>query len=508
MYLLWLMMDKAMQDAKNLFTTEGRQAFLSWFFNVVKPLGLSPLVAGRWRSWLLMPIEGAPQGPEIPRFSQIAWMASTELRKQIPLEQPQDLRRLNDWANIARQPQAPWGWLMGKLNGPVKEVQKNPETKNNENKTKPFGLNIYGFAYGELGIGEDLRMAVECCEVAGIPYHVVNIDAGNTRQADMHLAGKVQELAPDELPPYNTNLFCLPAFDTASRVFMEKGATVFEGYRNIGWWPWELSVFPKAWRPYAFELVDEVWASSQFLYDMYKNATTKPVKLVPLAVSVERMKPYPRKHYGLPEKKFLFLYIFDFNSSVARKNPMATLHAFKQAFNHADNTVGLVLKTMNTNPNNLEWEGFLKECQTDTRIKIITETLERPELLGLINASDAYVSLHRSEGFGRTIAEAILLGKPVITTSYSGNLDFANINLVRGVKYKLIDVKEDEYQWSEKFDAQKWAEVDITNASSQMTILYEAHKINEEKTTLHSFEKNIFSSNNIGNIIKNYLNIK
>ena len=468
MYLLWLMIDKATQDAKNLFTTEGRQAFLSWFFNVVKPLGLSPLLAGRWRSWLLMPIEGAPQGPEIPRFSQIAWMASTELRKQIPLEQPQDLRKLNDWAGIARQPQAPWGWLMGKLNGLVKEAQKNPKTKNNENKTKPFGLNIYGFAYGELGIGEDLRMAVECCEVAGISYHVVNIDAGNTRQADMQLAGKIQELAPDELPPYNTNLFCLPAFDTVSRVFMEKGAAVFEGYRNIGWWPWELAVFPKAWRPYAFELVDEVWASSQFLYDMYKEATAKPVKLVPLAVSVDRMNPYPRKHYGLPEKKFLFLYIFDFNSSVARKNPMAAVRAFNQAFKPTDNTVGLVLKTMNTKPNNPEWQAFLKECQTDKRIQLITETLDRPEVLGLINACDAYVSLHRAEGFGRTLAEAMLLGKPVVATNYSGNVDFMQNELAHSVEFKLIDLDNSAYQWVDMHDSAQWADCENISSTKQM----------------------------------------
>ena len=486
MYLLWLMMDKATQDAKNLFTTEGRQAFLSWFFNVVKPLGLSPLVAGRWRSWLLMPIEGAPQGPEIPRFSQIAWIASTELRKQIPLEQPQDLLKLNDWASIAKQPQAPWGWLMGKLIGLVTEEQKTLKTKSNADKTKPFGLNIYGFAYGELGIGEDLRMAVECCEVAGIPYHVVNIDAGNTRQADMHLAGKIQELAPDELPPYNTNLFCLPAFDTVSRVFMEKGAAVFEGYRNIGWWPWELAVFPKAWRPYAFELVDEVWASSQFLYDMYKEATAKPVKLVPLAVSVDRMKPYPRKHYGLPEKKYLFLYIFDFNSSVARKNPMASLLAFKQAFHQSDNTVGLVLKTMNVNSDDPQWQAFVNECKTDKRIHLITKTLDRGDVLGLINVCNAYISLHRAEGFGRTIAEAMLLNKTVIATYYSGNKELMQPGNSYCIPHTLIKIKEGEYPWVEVQDNAFWAECNLGIVITSMQETYRK-KINSRSKSMINF---------------------
>jgi glycosyltransferase involved in cell wall biosynthesis len=297
---------------------------------------------------------------------------------------------------------------------------------------------------------------------------VVNVDAGDAGQADMHLKGLVQVMAEGELPPYNTNLFCLPAFDTVSRVFMQKGAAVFEGYRNIGWWPWELAVFPKAWRPYAFELVDEVWASSQFLFDMYSAATTKPVKLVPLAVSVDRMQPHPRKHYGLPEKKFLFLYIFDFNSSVARKNPMAAVQAFKQAFKPTDNTVGLVLKTMNTKPNNPEWQAFLKECQTDKRIQLITETLDRPEVLGLINACDAYVSLHRSEGFGRTLAEAMLLGKPVVATNYSGNVDFMQNELAHPVKFKLIDLDSRAYQWIDKDDSAQWADCENTSATTQL----------------------------------------
>jgi glycosyltransferase involved in cell wall biosynthesis len=200
---------------------------------------------------------------------------------------------------------------------------------------------------------------------------------------------------------------------------------------------------------------------------MYKEATDKPVKLVPLAVSVARMKPYPRKHYGLPEKKFLFLYIFDFNSSVARKNPMAAVQAFKQAFKPSDNTVGLVLKTMNTKPNNPEWQAFLKECQTDKRIQLITETLDRPEVLGLINACDAYVSLHRAEGFGRTLAEAMLLGKPVVATNYSGNVDFL-IDGTYPVSYKLVSVTENSYQWLDPQDEYVWAEVDINSASEQL----------------------------------------
>ncbi|NQW94794.1 MAG: glycosyltransferase family 4 protein [Polaromonas sp.] len=453
MYLLWRLMDDKTQQARSIYNAEGRLAFLGWFFSVVDTLGIVPLVAGRWKAWVQSP-EGA---------DALATQKTT----------------------AAKLP-----WL----------APKPATTQSTAQADKPFGLNIYGFAYGELGIGEDLRMAVECCEAAGIAYHVVNVDAGSARQADLHLKGKVSD--GTELPPYNTNLFCLPAFDTVSRVFMQKGAAVFEGYRNIGWWPWELAVFPKAWKPYAFELVDEVWASSTFLEDMYKRATDKPVKLVPLAVSVARMKPYPRKHYGLPENQFLFLYIFDFNSSVARKNPMAAVQAFKEAFKPTDNTVGLVLKTMNTKQNNPEWQAFLKECQTDKRIQLITETLDRPEVLGLINACDAYVSLHRAEGFGRTLAEAMLLGKPVVATGYSGNVDFMHPDSSASVPFELKPLATNDYQWLAPEDMAVWAQPNCLQAAAKMqaVVLAQSQKQNQKKIAL--LADGFFNPSRLGEIIK------
>jgi len=454
MYLLWRLLDDKLQTARNLQTTDGRKAFLAWFFGVAPQLELGPLIAGRWLAWLRSPGAAIAIGPQAAQLADALRSVAAALRAKLT-----------------------------------------PPTNATAQAEKPFGLNIYGFAYGELGIGEDLRMAVECCEAANIPFHVVNVDAGSARQADMHLQGKVSESS--ELPPYNTNLFCLPAFDTVSRVFMQKGAGVFEGYRNIGWWPWELAVFPKAWRPYAFELVDEVWASSQFLYDMYKQATDKPVKLVPLAVSVERMKPHPRSHYGLSEGKFLFLYIFDFNSSVARKNPMAAIQAFKRAFAAYDNTVGLVFKTMNTKPNSSEWITFINECQEDRRIQVISETLDRPEVLGLINACDAYVSLHRAEGFGRTIAEALLLGKPVIVTNYSGNVDFIEERNTHPVKFSMLSVEKNSYQWVSEKDDSTWASVDLVDAAAGLLNAY-----NEKRyTTKKIIERPQFSKDKIGSII-------
>jgi glycosyltransferase involved in cell wall biosynthesis len=399
-------MDRPVQEHMNIYEEKGRALFFPWFFGMAATLDLRPLIAGRWRSWV--------KQQNHFKVAQLKWLDLSE-KKQAP--------------------------------------------KSTSKESKPWGVNLYGFAYGELGIGEDLRMAVACCEEAKIPYHVVNIDAGDIRQADDFLKGKTKELHDDEMPPYRINIFCLPAFDTVSRVFMQKGASVFEGYHNIGWWPWELNVFPKAWTPYAFELIDEIWASSKFLHECYSKATDKPVHHVPLAVSVDRISRHPRKYYGLPDKKFLFLYIFDFNSSLERKNPMAAIEAFKMAFPETDKSVGLVLKTMNSKPDDKKWQEFTAQCQSDKRITVINKTLDRPDVLGLIDACDAYVSLHRSEGFGRTIAEALLLNKPVIATNYSGNVDFMNQESSHLVDAELIGIKAGEYQWSDVEDKQEWANI-------------------------------------------------
>jgi glycosyltransferase involved in cell wall biosynthesis len=284
----------------------------------------------------------------------------------------------------------------------------------------------------------------------------------------MLLEDKAQSLDSEVAPPYRVNLFCLPAFDMVARVFMHRGAKAFEGYHNVGWWPWELSVFPSAWRPHAFDLVDEVWASSNFLLEMYRGATNKPVSLMPLAVSVERAKSYPRRHFGLPDGRFLFLFIFDFNSAVTRKNPTAVVSAFIEAFSPSDQSVGLVLKMMNRRDRHPKLQDFIRECQRDPRIQLITQTLDRPEVLGLVDACDAYVSLHRAEGFGRTLAEAMLFGKPVVATHYSGNVDFMDEGLTLRVNHDLVPVSLDDYQWIGPEDGAVWAQANVSHAAEQL----------------------------------------
>jgi glycosyltransferase involved in cell wall biosynthesis len=347
-------------------------------------------------------------------------------------------------------------------------VQKAPK---GQSKQRPFGVNLIGFAFGELGIGEDIRMAAEECEEAGIPVAIVNIDPGqHVRQKDLALLKylKSQDSHESEDAPYAINIFVLTAFDTA-RVYLEKGHTLFDGRYNIGWWPWELPVWPKRWRV-VFDLVDEIWAGSRFTADTYKRAAKLakidlPIKTVPLRVSVDRLKPMTRQALGLPEKRFLFLYVFDSNSYLTRKNPMAALKAFQKAFPEPNAPVSMVFKTMNPRKNNPEYMRFKNKCLADKRVVLLEKTLDRGEVLGLIQSCDAYVSLHRAEGFGRTIAEALMLGKPAIATDFSGSKDFVKDNAVSWIPVKL---KAKDYPFVMKDDHAWWAEPSISDAARKM----------------------------------------
>ena len=136
------------------------------------------------------------------------------------------------------------------------------------------------------------------------------------------------------------------------------------------------------------------------------------------------------------------MFIFDFNSHLARKNPQAVIAAFRKAFPAKDKEVNLVLKVMNAKDTDPNWKAFLKLCEQDDRIWLITDTMDRPDVLALVESCDAYVSLHRAEGFGRTLAEAMMYGKPVIATGYSGNADFMHPDLSFPVEHLVGRCKQ------------------------------------------------------------------
>lgn len=434
------------RDAFDLFAPDGPFALLAWYcFH-----GATEMRHQGYLSWLPRQALGAdiPGRPGLSVLGLLAWQADEEARSHINPATPEGVARLSAWlaeTGVADK-------LAASLAAPPPERPRPPAASRPRHA---FGVNIIGYARGELGIGEDSRMCALALSAAEVPFSVVNIplpEQGGPRQQDDYLDAC---LAKDT--PYPVNIFCLTGLDTI-RLWLERGESLFGGRINIGYWPWELPAWPDGLAG-AYTCMDELWLSSAYTRDAFAKTSPVPVRLMPMAVSVDRITPRPRAFFGLPEDRFLFLFTFDCNSFLARKNPLAVIRAFRRAFAANDAPVDLVLKTMNARADDPKWRALADAAQGDTRIRFLDGTMDRGDVLGLFAACDAYVSPHRAEGFGRTLAEAMLLGKPVVATGYSGNTDFLTPVTGFPVPYRFAPIGPEDYPFGEGL---LWADPDET----------------------------------------------
>ena len=233
--------------------------------------------------------------------------------------------------------------------------------------------------------------------------------------------------------------------------------------RTIGCWAWELETLPTRWLS-SYSYCDELWAMSSFTASALRKPGLRPVREVPHTVALpDGFTPAPRTAFGFAGET-VFLFMFDPCSFVARKNPQGVIRAFLSAFPEGSEPVRLVIKTHGA----ADVPGAFAALRTlaaDRRVEFRDERMSREALLSLVAAGDAFVSLHRSEGFGRGPAEAMLLGKPVILTDYSGTRDFADVDDALMVPYTLVPIATDEYVGVE---GQHWAEPDLDAAAAHM----------------------------------------
>ena len=343
----------------------------------------------------------------------------------------------------------------------------------------PPGVLLVGHPYAVLGRAEDIRTAASACDAAAIPFAMRNLFGDYGRQwTELHKDFPLMDRVDPEAA-FSANLFVLNANEMAS-VPQQLGGDFMAGHYNIGYWAWELSEFPDAWLP-ALAGLDEIWAPSRFIQQAVRAKTDLPVTWMPLAVEPGVIPSTERRTLGLPERKFLFLFFFDFRSYVSRKNPLAVLNAFHQAFGPTDDRVGLVIKTNGMDECPEAYQAFKDlDVARDARIHLVDRVMDDRELKGLMNQCDCFVSLHRSEGFGRGMAEAMFMGKPVIATAYSGNLDFTTPENSCLVDYRLIPVGEQDYPYG---TGQHWAEADGEMAASFMRALVSEPTLAREKGT-------------------------
>ncbi len=322
------------------------------------------------------------------------------------------------------------------------------------------GVNLVGYFRQDLGIGESVRLGTLAADAAGIDARLVDFSEGCTsRSGNTRFATRL-----GATNPFLTNLVHVNA-DQLPLAYHTLGADFFDGRHTVGIWHWELPEFPEEWVG-SFELVDELWAPSRFVQAALSEKSPVPVVHMPHAIEPRRPAAVDRREFDLPDDRFLFLTMYDMHSFQARKNPEAVIEAFVEAFPDAERAgVGLVVKVMNAESTPADAARLRTRAAALPGIRLVEGTFDRDAVDRLESACDAFVSLHRSEGFGLGLAESMALGKPVIATGWSGNLDFMDESNSALVDYRLVEIDRDHGPYRK---GQIWAEPDVEDAARWM----------------------------------------
>jgi glycosyltransferase involved in cell wall biosynthesis len=276
----------------------------------------------------------------------------------------------------------------------------------------PPGFNLIGYATSPMGLGEDLRSFAAMLDYLEIPFSVIDIPTDVQGQVPVSW----QHLTQDD---YDTSVFFMSAME-CQQLAKVHPQLFTQPQRKIGYFLWELPDFPSQFTA-ALQLVDHIWCPTRFVQQAFFAKSRQLTLSLPLPVVQHPPTGRKfRKELQVPAKAFVCLFMFDLHSTLTRKNPQAVLRVYlKFAEDHP--TAYLFLKVsrwQNMGPDALAW------VPRHPRIKIIQDTLSPGELTDLYNSANCYLSLHRSEGFGRTLVEALQNGLHVVSTDFSGPKDY------------------------------------------------------------------------------------
>ena len=318
-------------------------------------------------------------------------------------------------------------------------------------RERPLGVNLAGYLSTESGMGEAARASIRSLEAAEVPMALTNVGS-RLRTQDLSYTTFTGD------NPHPFNLVHLNG-DNMAAFAAARGRAYFRDRYTIGYWFWELSKWRDDWLE-GFNHVDEVWVASEFTRACLAEVSPVPVITMPLPFVLPEPPPLGRAHFGLPQGPTVFLLTFDVSSQTERKNPLGAIRAFRRAA-LPRGTATLVLKYNNAEYDPEAVRRFHEEAE-GLDVTMLDGYLSRLELTALMSASDCYLSLHRGEGFGMTMGESMLLGKPVIATNYSGNVDFMTPENSYLVDYRIVPLTRD---YGPYMRGNVWADPDVAQAA-------------------------------------------
>ncbi|WP_158770899.1 glycosyltransferase [Paraglaciecola sp. L1A13] len=360
-------------------------------------------------------------------------------------------------------------------------IESNKYIVDSSEQSELFDVQLIGPINKASGLGQATRLSADILAKTNLKVNLVDFGLDNPAKEGFNSTRLLGTLAKSKVNLIHLNAESLPTL-------LAFYPDVFSDSYNIGYFYWELDS-PAACHRLAMQLVDEIWVSTDYGVKQYQPFSDKPVTNVGMAyepsepINKQSAKSFLSERYSIESSSTVFLVTFDSFSFPERKNPIATIKAFQRAFQSNEN-VRMILKTQNrdfiVDKKQIGiWDQINHLTSIDSRIIIINETLSYPELLKLKAGCDCYVSLHRSEGWGFGMIEAMGLGVAVIATNYSGNLEFCNQENSWLIDYELKFADTDDYVYVKA--GQRWAEPSIESASKAIREAYENPKLRAKK---------------------------
>jgi 2-polyprenyl-3-methyl-5-hydroxy-6-metoxy-1,4-benzoquinol methylase len=422
--------------------------------SVFKPRGAQELM-----SYMNSPADGRDGNGSFNRYAETLWELRPDLRRAFPDLSGDDregyLRWMHEFAGD-NEILAPY-LRSHPVEGPV--LPPSGPSGRTPPKPKP-GVNLIGYLSAARGVGEAARQVDAALRESDLPVATIDAptDAGELPVALGSLGEKDH--------PYDFNLICVNA-DMLPAVAVAAGRQLFEGRHTAGLWFWEVTDFPEQWFG-AFNDLDEVWVASDHIAGALRPVSPIPIETVRMPIAPAPAAAMDRAELGMPEG-YCFLFVFDYRSVFRRKNPLGLVAAFCQAFEPGEGP-SLVIKSICGEEFPAEREALAAAVADRPEIVLIEEKIPVAAKNAMIATCDCYVSLHRSEGLGLTMGEAMHFGRPVIATGYSGNLDFMTEENSFLVRHSPTKIGPDAPPYPADGE---WAEPDVEHAAELMRRVYE-----------------------------------